>query len=107
MAAAPWLGRYFQVKLYFNCSFGTNFGDKLLSIGLSCACQKLERMYPKLYSNISRHTGPPPAEGNVGILLAVGHHILRSEPTWGKVRIDFDNFLQYILMLSRLLQSSA
>ncbi|CAG9771888.1 unnamed protein product [Ceutorhynchus assimilis] len=53
--------------------------------GLSCACQELERMYPKLYTNISRHTGPPPAEGHVGVLLALGHHILRSEPTWGKV----------------------
>ncbi|ENN77281.1 hypothetical protein YQE_06107, partial [Dendroctonus ponderosae] len=53
--------------------------------GLSCACQELERMYPKLYSNISRHTGPPPADGSVGVLLAVGHHILRSDPTWGKV----------------------
>ncbi|XP_066260409.1 bcl-2-related ovarian killer protein-like isoform X2 [Euwallacea similis] len=52
---------------------------------LLCACQELERMYPKLYTNISRQTGPPPAEGSVGVLLAVGHHMLRSEPTWGKV----------------------
>lgn len=57
-----------------------------------CACQELERMYPKLYSNVSRHTGPPPAEGNVGVLLAVGHHILRSEPTWGKVSTTLDRF---------------
>ncbi|XP_050309742.1 bcl-2-related ovarian killer protein-like [Anthonomus grandis grandis] len=53
--------------------------------GLSHACQELERMYPKLYNNIWIHTGPPPAEGTVGILLAAGHHMMRTEPTWGKV----------------------
>ncbi|KAL1491489.1 hypothetical protein ABEB36_012080 [Hypothenemus hampei] len=52
---------------------------------LSCACQELERMYPKLYTNISRQTGPPPSESNVGILLPIGHHILRTEPNWGKI----------------------
>ncbi|XP_060518478.1 bcl-2-related ovarian killer protein-like [Cylas formicarius] len=52
---------------------------------MSCACTELERMHPKLYSKIHRHTGPGPTEGNVGLLLALGHHILRSEPTWGKI----------------------
>lgn len=53
--------------------------------GLACAGQELERMHPKLYTKIFRHTGPPSADGNAGLLLAIGHHILRTEITWGKV----------------------
>lgn len=56
-------------------------------------------MYPKLYSNISRHTGPPPVDGSVGVLLAVGHHILRSDPTWGKVNIRVEPEITTILMV--------
>lgn len=52
---------------------------------LACACAELERMYPRLYANIARQTGPTPGGGVGGLLLAVGHHLLRSEPTWGKV----------------------
>lgn len=53
--------------------------------GLQCACLELERMYPKLYTNVTRQTGFLHGNGVSGILLAVGHYLLRSEPTWGKV----------------------
>ncbi|CAH0557581.1 unnamed protein product [Brassicogethes aeneus] len=52
---------------------------------LSCACNELERTFPRLYSNITRHTGPALGGGISGIVLAFGHHILRSQPTWGKI----------------------
>ncbi|XP_018564679.1 bcl-2-related ovarian killer protein homolog A isoform X2 [Anoplophora glabripennis] len=52
--------------------------------GLQCACLELERMYPKLYTNVTRQTGFLHGNGVSGILLAVGHYLLR-EPTWGKV----------------------
>ncbi|KAJ8983786.1 hypothetical protein NQ317_000347 [Molorchus minor] len=53
--------------------------------GLACACSELERMYPKLFTKITRQTGPAPAGGVGGLLLAVGHYLLRSDPTWGKL----------------------
>ncbi|KAJ8921045.1 hypothetical protein NQ315_015841 [Exocentrus adspersus] len=53
--------------------------------GLQCACLELERMYPKLYSNVTRHSGALLSNGISGILLAVGHYVMRTDPTWGKV----------------------
>ncbi|KAF7269235.1 hypothetical protein GWI33_017692 [Rhynchophorus ferrugineus] len=53
--------------------------------GLAFACQELERMHPKLYTRIFRHTGPPPNDGTAGLLLAIGHHMLRTDATWGKI----------------------
>ncbi|KAJ8968583.1 hypothetical protein NQ314_002249, partial [Rhamnusium bicolor] len=53
--------------------------------GLACACSELERMYPKLFTKVARQIGPAPGGGVAGLLLAFGHHLLRSEPTWGKV----------------------
>lgn len=52
---------------------------------LACACADLERMYPRLYTNIARQTGPAPGGGVGGLLLAVGHHMFRSDANWGKV----------------------
>ncbi|CAG9825412.1 unnamed protein product, partial [Phaedon cochleariae] len=52
---------------------------------LSCACSELERAHPKLFSRVARQTGRAPGTGIAGVLLAVGQHLLRAEPTWGKV----------------------
>ncbi|KAJ8960925.1 hypothetical protein NQ318_020225 [Aromia moschata] len=53
--------------------------------GLACACSELERMHPKLFTKVTRQTGAATGSGVGGLLLAVGHHLLRCEPTWGKV----------------------
>ncbi|XP_966641.2 bcl-2-related ovarian killer protein [Tribolium castaneum] len=53
--------------------------------GLACACAELERAHPRLYLNIARQTGVGPETGAGGLLAAIGHQLLRCEPSWGKV----------------------
>lgn len=53
--------------------------------GLACACAELERAHPRLYCNIARQTGVGPETGAGGLLAAIGHQLLRCDPTWGKV----------------------
>ncbi|KAJ3653453.1 hypothetical protein Zmor_012703 [Zophobas morio] len=53
--------------------------------GLSCACMELERAHPRLYLNIARQTGVGSDAGVGGLLAAIGHQLLRCDPTWGKV----------------------
>ncbi|XP_068904068.1 bcl-2-related ovarian killer protein-like isoform X2 [Tenebrio molitor] len=53
--------------------------------GLACACAELERAHPRLYLNIARQTGVGSETGAGGLLAAIGHQLLRCDPTWGKV----------------------
>ncbi|RZC42124.1 bcl-2-related ovarian killer protein [Asbolus verrucosus] len=53
--------------------------------GLACACAELERAHPRLYCNIARQTGVGSDTGVGGLLAAIGHQLLRCDPTWGKV----------------------
>lgn len=59
--------------------------------GLACAGAELERMYPKLYSNVARQSSHSPggvlvSDKSAGALLAaIGHDLFKSEITWGKV----------------------
>lgn len=60
---------------------------------LNIACIELERLYPKLYSNITRQLSLPPLTSekvdiDMGeVLLAIAHQLFRvvGEPTWGKI----------------------
>ena len=58
---------------------------------LICAGTELERMYPKLYTNVARQASLSPG-GILGsdkaaatLLTAIGHDLFKSDITWGKV----------------------
>lgn len=46
----------------------------------------MERLYPKLFTKITRQTCFSSSGGIAGLLSAIGHHlVIRSEPSWGKL----------------------
>ncbi|XP_017769675.1 PREDICTED: bcl-2-related ovarian killer protein homolog A-like [Nicrophorus vespilloides] len=59
--------------------------------GLIGAGIELERMHPKLYTNVARHTSLTPGgiivsdEAAAGLLVAIGHQLFKSDISWGKV----------------------
>lgn len=58
---------------------------------LVCAGTEIERLHPKLYTNIARQASLSPGgvlvsdKAAAGLLSAIGHHLLKSDITWGKV----------------------
>lgn len=59
--------------------------------GLACAGAELERMHPKLFSNVARQSSLTPGgvlvsdKAASGLLAAIGHDLLKAGITWGKV----------------------
>ncbi|KAK9888716.1 hypothetical protein WA026_000943 [Henosepilachna vigintioctopunctata] len=53
---------------------------------LNHACMEMERMYPKIYNNVARQLCCIEKMDDVmDIMIAVGHHLFKSDPSWGRV----------------------
>lgn len=58
---------------------------------LVCAGQELERLYPKLYTNIARQSSLSPRghlvsdQATANLLSAIGRNLLVPDITWGKI----------------------